>query len=262
MGSEGVRVQVREALHGHPELRAAPVQAPLLQRRLPALRPGALWQSPVGAAPHAVWGLLLFRHLHVCMCASHFSLAEKRYSSWHVCLHPPSGGCVRLQPCGRKLRCSNHLCPSPCHSGPCQPCPLSAPIACACGQTSYNTPCGTESAAKPPKCPEVRPASTANALCTGMGAKLSCHDQELYTLALIRIPDLIWICRTALCPAPARMQRGCLHTPATSERAHPAPSPAETSRSPLSACPLFCAAWMCSACVACKMMQYLSLPHR
>ena len=166
----GARMQVREALHGHQELRAAPVQAPLLRRRLPALRSGAFWQSPMSAASHTAWGLLLLGHLHVCMCASHFSLAEKRCFSWHVCLRPPSGGCVRLQPCGRKLRCGNHLCPSPCHSGPCQPCPLSAPIACACGQTSYNTPCGTESAAKPPKCPEVQTANAANALCIGMGA--------------------------------------------------------------------------------------------
>ena len=64
-----------------------------------------------------------------------------------------------MQPCGRKLRCGNHLCPSPCHAGPCQPCPLSASIACACGRTSYSTPCGTESSAKPPNCPLVRPHS-------------------------------------------------------------------------------------------------------
>ena len=179
-----------------------------------------------------------------------------------ACLLASALRCVRLQPCGRKLRCGNHLCPSPCHSGPCQPCPLSALITCACGQTSYNTPCGTESAAKPPKCPEVRPANAAKALCTGMGFKLSCQDQQLFTQALTRTPDLIWICRTALCPVPARMQRGCLHTPATLERAHPAPTPVETSRSSLSSCMLFCAAQMGSAPEACKMMQYMSLLHK
>ena len=63
---------------------------------------------------------------------------------------------LRAQPCGRKLRCGNHLCPSPCHAGPCQPCPLTATIACACGSTSYSTPCGTEASAKPPKCTLVR----------------------------------------------------------------------------------------------------------
>ena len=36
-----LRGQVREALHSHQELRAAPVQAPLLRWHLPTLRPGA-----------------------------------------------------------------------------------------------------------------------------------------------------------------------------------------------------------------------------
>lgn len=48
------------------------------------------------------------------------------------------------QPCGRRLRCDNHVCPAPCHAGPCQPCPLTATVACACGGTSYAVPCGSE----------------------------------------------------------------------------------------------------------------------
>ena len=48
------------------------------------------------------------------------------------------------QPCARRLRCGNHVCPAPCHAGPCQPCPLTATVACACCRTSYAVPCGSE----------------------------------------------------------------------------------------------------------------------
>ncbi|KNA19650.1 hypothetical protein SOVF_059390 [Spinacia oleracea] len=54
--------------------------------------------------------------------------------------------------CGRKLRCRNHKCPSPCHRGPCAPCPLMVTISCACGETHFEVPCGTETEQKPPRC--------------------------------------------------------------------------------------------------------------
>ncbi len=54
--------------------------------------------------------------------------------------------------CNRRLRCGNHRCPAPCHPGECSPCPLSVKITCACGKTSYSTPCGRESTAQPPRC--------------------------------------------------------------------------------------------------------------
>ena len=54
--------------------------------------------------------------------------------------------------CNKRLRCGNHRCPAPCHSGECSPCPLSVKISCACGKTSYSTPCGRESTAQPPQC--------------------------------------------------------------------------------------------------------------
>ena len=117
-----------------------------------------------------------------------------------------------LQLCGRKLRCGNHLCPSPCHAGPCQPCPLTVPIACACGQTSYNTPCGTESAAKPPKCPEVPPPNAAHAEPQAMVTMFCAGgDQGTYGHAPIRIltrhqsaglpgASHLRACSTAACP--------------------------------------------------------------
>lgn len=54
--------------------------------------------------------------------------------------------------CGRRLRCRNHKCQSPCHRGPCAPCPIMVTIACACGETHFEVPCGTEMDQKPPKC--------------------------------------------------------------------------------------------------------------
>ncbi|XP_022134192.1 NF-X1-type zinc finger protein NFXL2 [Momordica charantia] len=56
--------------------------------------------------------------------------------------------------CGRRLRCKNHKCPSPCHRGPCAPCPVMVTISCACGETHFEVPCGTEMDQKPPKCPK------------------------------------------------------------------------------------------------------------
>ncbi|XP_004308935.1 PREDICTED: NF-X1-type zinc finger protein NFXL2 isoform X2 [Fragaria vesca subsp. vesca] len=54
--------------------------------------------------------------------------------------------------CGRKLRCKNHKCPSPCHRGACAPCPVMVTIACLCGATHFEVPCGTEMDQKPPRC--------------------------------------------------------------------------------------------------------------
>ncbi|KAB1217733.1 NF-X1-type zinc finger protein NFXL2 [Morella rubra] len=54
----------------------------------------------------------------------------------------------------RKLRCKNHKCPSPCHRGACAPCPVVVTISCACGETHFEVPCGTEMDQKPPRCPK------------------------------------------------------------------------------------------------------------
>ncbi|KAK4273709.1 hypothetical protein QN277_017050 [Acacia crassicarpa] len=59
--------------------------------------------------------------------------------------------------CGKRLRCKNHKCPSPCHRGPCAPCPIMVTISCACGETHFEVPCGTEMDQKPPKCPKRCP---------------------------------------------------------------------------------------------------------
>ncbi|XP_050250780.1 NF-X1-type zinc finger protein NFXL2 [Quercus robur] len=56
--------------------------------------------------------------------------------------------------CGRKLRCKNHKCPAPCHRGACAPCPVMVAISCACGETHFEVPCGTEMDQKPPRCPK------------------------------------------------------------------------------------------------------------
>ncbi|XP_037492718.1 NF-X1-type zinc finger protein NFXL2 isoform X2 [Jatropha curcas] len=60
---------------------------------------------------------------------------------------PPCG-----EICGKRLRCKNHKCPAPCHRGACAPCPLMVTISCACGETHFEVPCGTEMDQKPPKC--------------------------------------------------------------------------------------------------------------
>ncbi|KAK4385335.1 NF-X1-type zinc finger protein NFXL2, partial [Sesamum angolense] len=59
--------------------------------------------------------------------------------------------------CDRRLRCRNHKCPAPCHRGACAPCPLMVRIACSCGETQFEVPCGTETEQKPPKCPKPCP---------------------------------------------------------------------------------------------------------
>lgn len=61
--------------------------------------------------------------------------------------------------CGRRLRCKNHKCPSPCHRGACAPCPVMVTISCACGETCFDVPCGTEKGQKPPKCRKLCPIS-------------------------------------------------------------------------------------------------------
>ncbi|XVE52495.1 hypothetical protein DITRI_Ditri02bG0126600 [Diplodiscus trichospermus] len=54
--------------------------------------------------------------------------------------------------CDKRLRCKNHKCRAPCHRGPCAPCPIMVTISCACGETHFEVPCGTEMDQKPPKC--------------------------------------------------------------------------------------------------------------
>ncbi|XWS56730.1 hypothetical protein CRYUN_Cryun09bG0110600 [Craigia yunnanensis] len=54
--------------------------------------------------------------------------------------------------CDKRLRCKNHKCPAPCHRGACAPCPVMVTISCACGETHFEVPCGTEMDQKPPKC--------------------------------------------------------------------------------------------------------------
>ncbi|EOY17775.1 Sequence-specific DNA binding transcription factor isoform 1 [Theobroma cacao] len=54
--------------------------------------------------------------------------------------------------CNKRLRCKNHKCPAPCHRGACAPCPVIVTISCACGETHFEVPCGTEMDQKPPKC--------------------------------------------------------------------------------------------------------------
>ncbi|KAL8161025.1 LOW QUALITY PROTEIN: hypothetical protein V2J09_012514 [Rumex salicifolius] len=107
------------------------------------------------------------------------------------------GGAVMgtaLLVCGRKLRCRNHKCPSPCHRGPCAPCPLMVTISCACGHTRYEVPCGTEALQKPPRCRKL------------------CHIPRLCRHSSITKPHK---CHYGACP-PCRLPCGeeypCSHT--------------------------------------------------
>ena len=47
-----------------------------------------------------------------------------------------------VQACNRLLKCGNHRCQAPCHTGACLPCTREVRVACACGATSYRLPCG------------------------------------------------------------------------------------------------------------------------
>jgi len=47
--------------------------------------------------------------------------------------------------CGKSLPCgppsSPHTCPTPCHTGPCPPCPLTTSVRCRCGHMDQELPC-------------------------------------------------------------------------------------------------------------------------
>lgn len=59
------------------------------------------------------------------------------------------------QVCGKTLGCKKHKCAAPCHPGRCYPCVLTANVSCRCGQSIVTVACGSEQAAKPPKCREL-----------------------------------------------------------------------------------------------------------
>ncbi|XP_076446589.1 NF-X1-type zinc finger protein NFXL1-like [Babylonia areolata] len=45
------------------------------------------------------------------------------------------------EPCGKRLRCGNHLCEEICHSGKCGPCPRAGVRKCPCKKTTFELPC-------------------------------------------------------------------------------------------------------------------------
>jgi NF-X1-type zinc finger protein NFXL1 len=99
--------------------------------------------------------------------------SEMKSCGRHPCKRRCCDGCPPCEEvCNRRLRCGNHRCPAPCHQGPCSPCPLSIKISCACGQTSYSTPCGRESTAQPPRC---QLACSVPAVCRHRGADFPPH---------------------------------------------------------------------------------------
>ncbi|KAJ7959647.1 NF-X1-type zinc finger protein NFXL2 [Quillaja saponaria] len=60
--------------------------------------------------------------------------------------------------CGRKLRCKNHKCPfSLPQRSLCSMSHVMVTISCACGETHFEVPCGTETDQKPPRCPKPCP---------------------------------------------------------------------------------------------------------
>ena len=139
-GSAGAAcMQVREALHSHQELRAAPVQAPLLRWQLPTLRTGARSELQSAAMiviaiyNHSGGACCCLQHLSplAVMCASQLSIAEKRLQ-FLACLT------YNLQQLRRQSACCSHAgrscgaettcAPAPATAGPCQPCPLSVSI--------------------------------------------------------------------------------------------------------------------------------------
>ena len=120
--------------------------------------------------------------------------------------HPLHPLCIPLQVCNRWLRCKNHRCAAPCHSGTCPPCPLTAVIACACGSARYRVPCGRERTALPPRCDKL---CSMPALCR--------HAQQLH--------DQPHTCHYGPCPpcplaCGTQVRWGCVDGP-TSLACHP-----------------------------------------
>ena len=155
-------------------VRPAHLPAPVLLGRLPAVRGG---ESRTARRPH-------------------------RGAPAHP-LHPL---CIPLQVCNRWLRCKNHRCAAPCHSGTCPPCPLTAVIACACGSARYRVPCGRERTALPPRCDKL---CSMPALCR--------HAQQLH--------DQPHTCHYGPCPpcplaCGTQVRWGCVDGP-TSLACHP-----------------------------------------
>lgn len=119
------------------------------------------------------------RMIRTILCRETFK-CERRCPEMKSCgRHPCKRRCcdgVHCPPCeevcNKRLRCGNHRCPAPCHPGECSPCPLSVKISCACGKTSYSTPCGRESTAEPPQC---QLACSVPATCRHRGTEFPPH---------------------------------------------------------------------------------------
>jgi hypothetical protein len=141
--------------------------------------------------------------------------------------------------CGRKLRCGNHRCPAPCHTGPCRPCPLTLQVACACGAAAMQIPCGAESRALPPRCERPCPVARLCRHAGGWHSSLTAapHDAPCVCQnAMHTWSDHQLACsdmRTAFLP-----QTSTGRTAATSASARPAGTPAP--RRCLAATPAAC----------------------
>ncbi|KAL4533455.1 hypothetical protein Ndes2526A_g08886 [Nannochloris sp. 'desiccata'] len=76
----------------------------------------------------------------------------------------------KLQPLARSSFLRRRVCSR--KPRECSPCPLSVKISCACGKTSYSTPCGRESTAEPPQC---QLACSVPATCRHRGTEFPPH---------------------------------------------------------------------------------------
>lgn len=81
--------------------------------------------------------------------------------------------CERV--CGRALKCGNHFCAFPCHTGPCPSCmeAIWEDVTCACGLTVLEPPqpCGT----KPPDC---RYSCVKQPTCGHPPVEHACHPED------------------------------------------------------------------------------------
>ena len=134
----------------------------------------------------------------------------------HASRHTAKGHavCSSLTPyaqeCGRLLKCGNHRCKAPCHSGKCLPCTRELHVACACGTTSYRLPCGCDFANS--MCGRIACCCVLQVLATTSDkvhapARSAPSQCTVHTADGKLAPGLPYVLNTVECHASAAMQR-------------------------------------------------------
>jgi hypothetical protein len=92
--------------------------------------------------------------------------------------------------CGRRLKCSKHVCEKKCHEGPCDPCQETVLISCQCGKSTRKLACD-ENTHESFQCTFICGFKFDCGLhqCT-----LPCHSSEFHSKKCAQDPSLITHC--------------------------------------------------------------------